>query len=219
MDCISFFDWCPSYDLMLTNAPNYEEMNPSTWVSVALSKMKPTGSAYIAVNGKPDELKAFLNAPIPDGVRLEEILIWSGKGCRSHTHNGEKYHDNYEPNYAYKIFYYRGKESRELNEPCIIKDVVNFINEKNAANDSLYIIQSSNEGDIVVDPFGNEKTLFRASKLGRKVYGAIDEDIKNEDDIDKSKIGILLTSKFCKLGDVHNSEIHELLSTKLKKAS
>jgi len=207
MDCISFFDWCPYYDLMIT-VPSYQDTGliissryewVKEWVYTSLLKMKPTGSAYIAISGLPDELRIYLNAPIPEGVRLEDVLIWTQDGNFDYSKN------NYKRNYIYKILYYRGKDSGALNEPVTIANVVNERNKENNENRGLYIIQSSNEGDIVVDPFcGDIGGLYMASKLGRRAYGAIYEDLEDDNAINKSKILQLLTRGNCELGSFEN---------------
>ena len=205
MDAISFFDWCPPYDLMMTQ-PEYQELDIidnsesefiNDWVYTALDKMKPTGSAYIVIDGTPDMLRNYLNAPVPDGVRLENILIW-------------RYYFDYEKrnNYQlthYFILYYRGKDSGSLNDG-IPSGIYNTLEidagkEIDKHSVSIYILQSSKEGDIVVDPFCNTKAIInRASKLGRKTYGAKYEDLDSEGAIEKSELFEWLKKGLCQLG-------------------
>jgi hypothetical protein len=172
------------------------------WVYTALSKMKPAGSAYIVIdNDWPSVLRAYLNAPVPDGVRLEDILIWTQEGNFDHSQGKEN--RNYKRNFLYRILYYRGKDSPPLNEPVTITDVVTEKNKENIANCGLYIIQSSNEDDIVVDPFCRDANIiYTASKLGRKSCGAVYEDLEDDNAVSKSRILQLLTGGSCKLGEL-----------------
>jgi len=153
MDAISFFDWCPLYDLMLTHPsyqdtgliirPNYENW-VNEWVYAALSKMKPTGSAYIVIPYRPAELKAYLNASTPASVRLEDILIRLSDVPKV----DKKDSSNYIRNNKYAILYYRSSMSPPLNEPLTIKNVIYNIDKDYKDNEdidepSIYIMQSS----------------------------------------------------------------------------
>jgi len=207
MDGTYFFDWCPPYDLMITQ-PEYqklddldisEDMWVDMWLSAALSKMKPTGSAYIFMDGNADNLRNFLNAPVPDGVYLDNILVWAYND--STASSDSNYNDNY-----FNILYYRGKESPQMQkEYNTLRDSAILGNfESLSRNIGLLIMQSSKKGDIVVDPFCSSDGYFAflASVFERKTYEAKYEDLDSEGAIEKSKIFEWLKNGWCQLGSI-----------------
>ncbi|GHT27582.1 hypothetical protein FACS18942_07100 [Planctomycetales bacterium] len=83
-DGIQWIEGQESCDLILTDppymtdVPNVEEFARG-WLPVALSKLKPTGSAYVFIGAYPQELKAYLNVVSPNDIQLTQLLIWSYK--------------------------------------------------------------------------------------------------------------------------------------------
>lgn len=184
-------------DLLLTDPPystdvdNIEEFVDS-WLYKALDGVKDTGFAYIFIGAYPNELKAYLNAKIPDHMELCQQLIWTYKNTL-----GNNPKDRYKQNYQSCLFY-RGKNAPMLDCPLTAEQwAVQDINAPDGRQGDRYhawqkpmeiaerfIRHSTKTGDTVYDPFACTGTFLLASaKLGRKSYGC-------EIDPDNAKIAI-----------------------------
>ena len=185
------------FDLLLTDPPystdvdNIEEFVDS-WLYKALDGVKDTGFAYIFIGAYPNELKAYLNAKIPDHMELCQQLIWTYKNTL-----GNNPKDRYKQNYQSCLFY-RGKNAPMLDCPLTAEQwAVQEINAPDGRQGDRYhawqkpmeiaerfIRHSTKTGDTVYDPFACTGTFLLASaKLGRKSYGC-------EIDPDNAKIAI-----------------------------
>ena len=184
-------------DLLLTDPPystdvdNIEEFVDS-WLYKALDGVKDTGFAYIFIGAYPNELKAYLNAKIPDHMELCQQLIWTYKNTL-----GNNPKDRYKQNYQSCLFY-RGINAPMLDCPLTAEQwAVQEINAPDGRQGDRYhawqkpmeiaerfIRHSTKTGDTVYDPFACTGTFLLASaKLGRKSYGC-------EIDPDNAKIAV-----------------------------
>ena len=103
-------------DLLLTDPPYSTDVDNieafvDSWLYKALDGVKDTGFAYIFIGAYPNELKAYLNAKIPDHMELCQQLIWTYKNTL-----GNNPKDKYKQNYQSCLFY-RGKNAPMLDCP------------------------------------------------------------------------------------------------------
>ena len=177
-------------DLLLTDPPYSTDVTDieefvDSWLYRTLEGVKDTGFAYIFIGAYPEEVRAYLNAKIPDHIRLEQILVWTYKNTL-----GQNPKDRYKLNYQNCLFY-RGINAPMLDCPLTAEQwAVQEINAPDGRQGDRYhawqkpmeiaerfIRHSTKEGDRVYDPFACTGTfLLAAAKLGRKAYGCeIDE--------------------------------------------
>ncbi|MBP5434064.1 DNA modification methylase [Ruminococcus sp.] len=179
------------YDLLLTDPPystdvdNIEEF-VNSWLYNALNNVKSTGFAYIFIGAYPNEVRAYLNAKIPEHIELCQQLIWTYKNTL-----GNNPKDRYKQNYQVCLFY-RGVDAPELDCPLTNEQwAVQEINAPDGRQGDRYhawqkpieiaerFIRHSTKKDMTIyDPFACTGTfLLAAAKLGRKAYGyEINED-------------------------------------------
>lgn len=178
------------YDLLLTDPPystDVDNINEfvSKWLYKMLSAVKDTGFAYIFIGSYPEEIKAYLNAEIPDHIKLIQPLIWTYKNTL-----GNNPKDRYKLNYQMCLFY-RGINAPALDCPLTSEQwAVQEINAPDGRQGDRYhawqkpieiaerfIRHSTKPGQYVFDPFACTGTfLLAAAKLGRKATGIeIDE--------------------------------------------
>jgi hypothetical protein len=179
--------WMPdvNYDLLLTDPPYSTDVDDidsfvESWLYNALDHVKSTGFAYIFIGAYPEEVKAYLNARIPDHMKLEQTLVWTYKNTL-----GNNPKDRYKLNYQNCLFF-RGKDAPNLDCPLTSEQwAVQEINAPDGRQGDRYhawqkpmeiaerfIRHSTKQGDIVFDPFACTGTFLLASaKLGRKAYG------------------------------------------------
>lgn len=177
-------------DLLLTDPPYSTDVTDieefvDSWLYRTLEGVKDTGFAYIFIGAYPEEVRAYLNARIPNHIRLEQILVWTYKNTL-----GQNPKDRYKLNYQNCLFY-RGINAPMLDCPLTAEQwAVQEINAPDGRQGDRYhawqkpmeiaerfIRHSTKEGDRVYDPFACTGTfLLAAAKLGRKAYGCeIDE--------------------------------------------
>lgn len=173
------------YDLLLTDPPYSTDVDDidafvDSWLFNALNNVKPTGFAYVFIGAYPEEVRAYLNAKIPDHMKLEQILVWTYKNTL-----GQNPKERYKLNYQDCLFY-RGMDAPDLDCPLTTEQwAVQEINAPDGRQGDRYhawqkpmeiaerfIRHSTKPGDIVFDPFACTGTFLLASaKLGRKAYG------------------------------------------------
>ncbi len=173
------------YDLLLTDPPYSTDVDDiekfvDSWLYNALDNVKDTGFAYIFIGAYPDELRAYLNAKIPQHMKLSQQLIWTYKNTL-----GNNPKDRYKQNYQSCLFY-RGTNAPDLDCPLTAEQwAVQEINAPDGRQGDRYhswqkpieiaerfIRHSTKQGDIIFDPFACTGTfLLAAAKLGRKAYG------------------------------------------------
>lgn len=173
------------YDLLLTDPPYSTDVDDiekfvGNWLYNALDNVKDTGFAYIFIGAYPDELRAYLNAKIPQHMKLSQQLIWTYKNTL-----GNNPKDRYKQNYQSCLFY-RGTNAPDLDCPLTAEQwAVQEINAPDGRQGDRYhawqkpieiaerfIRHSTKQGDTIFDPFACTGTfLLAGAKLGRKVYG------------------------------------------------
>jgi ParB family chromosome partitioning protein len=196
-DGIQWLEEQGHYDLLLTDPPYMTDVpNIETfaqrWLPIALGKLKPTGSAYVFIGAYPQELKAYLNVPMPNGIELVQVLVWTYKNTL-----GNNPKDRYKQNWQ-AVLYFRGKDTPPLDCPLTAEQW--SVIETNAPDGRLgnrfhawqkpdgiaerFIRHSTKTGDTVFDPFCCTGTfLLAAARLGRIGKGA-------ENNSDNSTIAI-----------------------------
>jgi DNA modification methylase len=172
-------------DLLLTDPPystDVKDINKfvDDWLFKALSKVKKTGAAYIFIGAYPEEVKAYLNAKIPNFIELKQILIWEYKNIL-----GNNPKNRYKLNYQ-NILFYKAIENNYFDCPIINEQwAVHSINAPDGRIGDRYhswqkpiklaerlIRHSTKENDIIFDPFVCTGTfVLAANKLNRNGFG------------------------------------------------
>ena len=173
------------YDLLLTDPPYSTDVDDidtfvDLWLYDALNGVKDTGFAYVFIGAYPEELRAYLNAQIPEHMHLEQMLVWTYKNTL-----GQNPKDRYKQNYQACLFY-RGINAPALDCPLTTEQwAVQEINAPDGRQGDRYhawqkpmeiaerfIRHSTKPGMTVFDPFACTGTfLLAGAKLGRKAYG------------------------------------------------
>lgn len=152
----------------------HNDMEFSDWLSVLFSILKDGGHAYIMTNNK--NLKNMLNEIENAGFNIFKTLVWAKNTAITNMY----YMDSHE----YIIFCRKGS-SKKINN-CGTKSVLNFDNPRGKLHPTekpvdlmqVLIENSSNEGDVVLDPFmGSGSTGVACINSNRKFIGIeIDEN-------------------------------------------
>ena len=191
-NCVDFMDKDEQkFDLLLTDPPystDIDDMDSfiDRWYYEALSKVKPTGFAYIFIGAYPDELKAYLNAETPPHIKLTQVLVWTYKNTL-----GNNPKDRYKLNYQACLFF-RGVDAPSLDCPITNEQwAVQEINAPDGRQGDRYhawqkpmeiaerfIRHSTTVNAHVFDPFAGTGTfILAANKLGCIGVGCeIDKD-------------------------------------------
>jgi len=200
-DCLQIMDSRVednSVDLLVTDPPYSTDVADiedfvSKWLPLTLKKVKPEGRAYICIGAYPRELKAYLDCLLShDKFTLDNPLIWTYRNTLGQTPK-HKYNLNYQV-----ILHLYGENSNPLdnsitNEMFSVQD----INAPDGRQGDRYhtwqkpdelayrfIRHSSNENDLVLDPFACTGTfLLAAAKFKRQAIGF---------EIEKSNLDIAL---------------------------
>ena len=172
-------------DLLLTDPPystDVEDIDAfvSSWLYAALDNVKDTGFAYVFIGAYPDEMRAYLNAKIPEHMHMEQVLVWTYKNTL-----GQNPKDRYKQNWQACLFY-RGTNAPALDCPLTHEQwAVQEINAPDGRQGDRYhpwqkpleigerfIRHTTKPGDKVYDPFACTGTfLLAAAKLGRRGVG------------------------------------------------
>ena len=186
MPAMEFLQTVKAVDLLITDPPYFTDGNFVEEVSFALSKVKDSGQAYVFAGAYPEEINAYINMDTHH-MELSQMLVWNYNNTGQRQPN-ERYTSNYQV-----CFYYRGVNSAPINKPADGKEqyACQTINAPDGRLGDRFhkwqkpneliqrlIKNSSNEGDLIIDPFaGSGSTLINASILGRIAIGCdIDED-------------------------------------------
>jgi hypothetical protein len=186
-DAIEWLSRQEPADLLLTNPPYSTDVTnivdfAASWLPLALSKVKPTGRAFICIGAYPEELHTYLSVAMPD-----QVLVWTYRNALGPT-----------PSHRYKlnwqaILYYVGKDAPPLDSPVMVEQFsVQDISAPDGRQGDRYhewqkplelanrfIRHCTRPGDTVIDPFACTGTfLISASKLGRVGLGC-DVSIEN----------------------------------------
>lgn len=184
----SWETWLPEQepcDLLVTDPPYSTDIEDieafaNAWLPIALSKVKPTGRAYICIGAYPCEIKAYLNAQ--GCLPVAQVLIWSYRN----TIGPSPTHD-YKLNWQ-AILYFRGPDAFPLNSDIMTMNEqfsAQDINAPDGRQGNRYhawqkpdqlaeqlIRHSTKPGDRVIDCFtGTGTFLLAAHKLGRVASG------------------------------------------------
>lgn len=176
-----------SVDLLLTDPPYSSEWGTTEgfaefvngWLPLALSRVKPTGRAYICIGAYPDEIHAYMNASAGQTPALRQVLVWTYRNTMGPS-----------PTHLYKlnwqaILYYVGEDAPRLESPLLSEQFSVFdINNAPTDGDRLHtwekpealaerlLYQSTQPGDTVLDPFaGTGIFLLTAASMGRPAIG------------------------------------------------
>lgn len=152
----------------------HNDIEFSEWLPELYRVLKESGHAYIMTNNK--NLKDMLIEIENAGFNIFKTLIWAKNSPITNMY----YMDSHE----YIVFCRKGKAKRINN--CGTKSVLNIDNPRNKVHPTekpielmeIFINNSSNEGEIVLDPFmGGGSTGIAAIRNGRKFIGVeIDEE-------------------------------------------
>ena len=189
----SWDKWLPlqdPVDLLITDPPYSTDVDDiesfaNMWLPLALSKVKPTGRAYVCIGAYPHELKAYLN--VQGCIPVSQVLVWTYRNTMGPS-----------PKYDYKlnwqaILYFKGVDASPLECPLMNEQFsVQDLNAPDGRFGYRYhawqkpeelaerlIRHSTKFGDTVMDCFtGTGTFLLTANKLGRIAYGCeVSEDM------------------------------------------
>lgn len=171
--------WLPKQsqcDLLITDPPYCTDIDDieefaQSWLPVALSKVKSTGRAYIFIGAYPREIAAYLNVSLPN-----QILVWEYRNTL-----GPMPSDLYILNWQ-AILYYKGPDAHKWRDDILLDHtaVQNIGQERPAQHQwqkpiklaEMFIQQSTDEGNLILDPFSGTGTfLLAAGSLGRNAFG------------------------------------------------
>lgn len=171
-------------DLLLTDPPystdiaDIEAFAPQVVSLVRF--VKPTGRAYICIGSYPRELRAYLNAPVPAGFKLDQVLVWTYRNIIGPAPK-RLYKTNWQA-----ILYFVGADAPdldcpELNELFSVSDISApdgrhdgrlHAWQKPDALAERFIRHSTTQGQVVFDPFAGTGTfVLQAALLGRQGIG------------------------------------------------
>jgi len=167
-------------DLLLTDPPYMTDVPDiaafaRSWLPLALSKVKPTGRAFVCVGAYPEELAAYFSVAMP-----KQVLVWTYRNTLGPS-----------PKMGYKlnwqaILYYEMPDAPPIDCPVMVEQFsVQDINAPDGRIGDRYhawqkpmelaerfIRHSTRPGETVIDPFCCTGTfLLAASKLGRVAIG------------------------------------------------
>ena len=152
----------------------HNSIKPTEWLPECYRILKPSSHAYIMVNNK--NLKDYLIEIEAAGFGVFKTLIWAKNNCITNMY----YMDSHE----YIIFARKGK-AKKINN-CGTRSVLKTMVPKNKLHPTekpielmqILIENSTNENDIVIDPFmGSGTTAIACINTNRKYIGfELDKD-------------------------------------------
>lgn len=170
----------------------HQNIKISDWMPEVYRILKQGCHAYIFTNTL--NLTEMLNESQKVGFKLHNLLVWQKNNCTPSQY--------YMKNCEYVLFLRKGK-AKWINDIGGSKTVHQFDNiignkthpcEKPVDLLKFYISNSSNEGDIVFDPFcGTGSTLVAAQELNRQYLGY---------EIDKEYFNVAVDKLICCNGGV-----------------
>lgn len=172
-----------SIDLLLTDPPYSTAIDDiegfaASWVPLALSKIKPSGRAYICTGAYPRELKAYLDVTLQEKVfDLKSILVWTYKNAMGPAPK-LGYHLNWQA-----VFYLVGPDAPDLDAPKLTeREAVHELHVPRPSKDTWqkpdeladrFVRHSTRIGGSVIDPFAGTGTFVRvAAEIGRNAVGS-----------------------------------------------
>ncbi len=185
-DAVQWLNRQDECDLLLTDPPystDVDDINQfaASWLPLALSKVKPTGRAYVCIGAYPVEIAAYCAVAMPT-----QILVWTYRNTL-----GPSPKNQYKLNWQ-AIMYYEGTDAPPLD--CPIMNEQFSVQDINAPDGRLgdryhawqkpielaemFIRHSTTENAVVLDPFAcTGSFLLAAARLGRLAKGC---DISQE---------------------------------------
>ena len=170
----------------------YQKLEIKSWMSELYRVLKNGSHCYIFTNAL--NMKEMLNESEKAGFKLHNILVWEKNNCTPSQY--------YMKNCEYILFLRKGK-AKYINEIGNSKTVHKFNNiigkklhpcEKPIDILKMYINNSSNQNDVVLDPFmGSGSTLIACKELNRNYIGY--EIDKQYFDITKKRIDTYIKEK------------------------
>jgi len=175
-----------SVDLLLTDPPYMTDCPGDVhtfaqlWLPMALSRIKPTGRAYVCIGAYPDELLAYLSAPRA-GLELADVLVWTYRNTLGPA-----------PTHHYKlnwqaVLHFQGADAPPLDCPLMNEQFsVQDISAPDGRRGERWhawqkpdelaerlIRHSTQPGALIIDPFAGTGTfLAAAARLGRFAAGS-----------------------------------------------
>lgn len=138
------------------------------WIPLVFSALKEDSHAYFMSNGK--SLFAAHTAALASGFDLHTVLVWDKK-----TALPNKYYQNIT---EFALFLKKGR-AKTINYPAS-KNIVSIFQRDDSCHPTekpvqlmeLYVSNSSQRGDLILDPFmGSGTTGVATANLGRKFIG------------------------------------------------
>lgn len=209
IECADAVEWLAdmdpdSADLLLTDPPYSTELDEGirlggetiddithfveNWLQLAISRLKPTGRAYVFVGAYPDELAAYLLEAYRFawqlGWAVDPPLVWTYRNVLgpSPTH---KYKLNWQA-----VIHLRGPDARPLDCPEMVEQfTVHDVAAPDGRHDgrmhkwekpvelaSRFVRHATQPGELVIDPFcGTGALVLGAVNVGRRCM-ACDRD-------------------------------------------
>lgn len=167
----------------------HQNLKISSWMSELYRVLKPGTHCYIFTNVL--NLKDMLIESEKVGFKLHNLLVWEKNNCTPSQY--------YMKNCEYVLFLRKGKAKwiNNIGKSKTVHKFNNIIGEKLHPTEKpvdlleFYIENSSNEGDIVLDPFmGSGSTAVACVNLRRHYIGfEIDDQYVK---ISRSRLRVLL---------------------------
>jgi hypothetical protein len=179
-----------SADLLLTDPPYSTDVQDLPrfirgWLPLALSKVRPTGRAYVCVGAYPYELREYFNCMFhknhaQEHIYLDQLLVWTYRNTL-----GPKPKNRYIQTWQ-AVLYFVGNDAPDLDCPEMVEqfDVQDISAPDGRHGTRLHAWQkpdelgrrlvshSTEEHDTVIDPFaGTGAFLVAAAALGRQGIG------------------------------------------------
>lgn len=163
----------------------FQNVNIVDWMPEVYKILKYGSHAYIFTNSL--NLTDMLNESLKVGFKLHNLLVWEKQNVTPSQY--------YMKNCEYVLFLRKGKAKwiNNIGESKTVHKFNNIIGNKTHPCEKpvdllkFYILNSSNEGDVVFDPFcGTGSTLVAAYETNRRFLGY--EIDKNYFEIGRRKI-------------------------------
>ena len=146
----------------------YNEIQFNEWIPEIYRILKDGSHCYLMTNGR--NIKDIWIEAEKAGFKFQNILVWKKNNATP---------NKYYMNCIEFILVFRKGKAKTINEPGTknlieINNVVNKLHPTQKPVDlmSIFIINSSNKNEIIIDPFaGSGSTLVAAQKLKRRYIG------------------------------------------------
>jgi hypothetical protein len=175
-----------SVDLLLTDPPYMTDVPDieafaRDWLPLALSRVKPTGRAFVCTGAYPKELQVYLTEfAMQSKMALGNVLVWTYRNTIGPS-RALDYKQNWQA-----VFHLRGPDAPSLDCPDLVElfSVQDIAAPDGRASNRYHAWQKPDElakrfirhstkpGDLVVDPYACTGTfVLAAAGLGRRAIG------------------------------------------------